>query len=168
MKTTKLVIGILLIIISPFIVFQSMAAGIVNTIENKGGTSGSMGILIALAYLIAGIVYISTKGSKSLGGDIANTIILGLFGLVALVGANKNFTDLAIWITLGFIIGIGFLIWHILINKKQHKVDNQATNNNFINQPYQTQQNYNQMPSNNTQTSNNYPSRSQLRSQRHK
>jgi hypothetical protein len=35
LKVTKLVIGILMIVLSLFIFFESMAAGFVNTVENK-------------------------------------------------------------------------------------------------------------------------------------
>ena len=119
MKTTKLVIGIMMIVLSLFIFVQSMAAGLVNSVENNGHTSGSAGIIMAFAYIVAGIVYIATHNREGLGGDISNAVILGLFGLMGLANADKNFGDLGIWIWLGFIIGFGILIWHILRNRKQ-------------------------------------------------
>ncbi|MFC6177570.1 hypothetical protein ACFQAV_12050 [Companilactobacillus huachuanensis] len=154
MRITKLVVGILMIVLSVFIVFQSMAAGLLNAIENKGATSGSAGILMALAYLISGIVYLATKSKKGLGGDIANAIILGLFGVMALASANKSFGDLMIWIVLGFIIGLGFLIWHLLTNR--------GAKNNIVTDQYMNN-GYNQ--SNGQQSQ--YPSRLELHSRRH-
>lgn len=144
MKITKLVFGILMIILSVFIVFQSTAMGFLNTFSNKGSHSGTGGMIMAVAYLAAGIVYIATKNQIKLGGDIANAVILVLFGLVALTSADKTFQDLIVWIVLGFIIGLGFLIWHILINKKSQS-NNHPTNYNQIN------------------NSTNYPSRAQYR-----
>ncbi|WP_191988680.1 hypothetical protein [Companilactobacillus zhongbaensis] len=130
MKTTKLVIGILMILLSIFIVIQSMAAGLSNAIESNNSTSGSGGIIMAFAYLVSGIVYLATKSKIHLGGDIANAIILVLFGLVALTTADRSFGDLSVWIWLGMVIGLGFLIWHILQNKKLEKSTNHSDNLN--------------------------------------
>lgn len=44
MKTWKLVSGILSIVIFIIVEFQSCAAGLVNTLEENGGTSGSIGL----------------------------------------------------------------------------------------------------------------------------
>lgn len=162
MKTTKLVIGILMIILSLFIVFQSMAAGLVNAIENKGHTSGSAGILIAIAYLISGIVYLATKKQKGLGGDIANAIILGLIGGISLANTDNVFKDLLVWIILGFIIGFGFLIWHILSNRKLKKVSKSDI---------QIQQSYpsnNYQPNFNQTATTSLPSRAQYRARHRK
>lgn len=95
MKTWKLVSGILSIILFAVVSFQSCAAGLVNTIEANGQSSGSAGIFVALMLLSGGIVSIATrKGSK--GGNIA---LIVLFGLGALIGFSLagNFSDLNIW-----------------------------------------------------------------------
>ena len=69
MNTWKLVSGILSIILSAFVVYQSGAAGILNTVEGNGEVSGSAGILVAVLLLAGGIVSIvSRKGGK--GKDI--------------------------------------------------------------------------------------------------
>ncbi|MBA1435257.1 hypothetical protein EQ827_08430 [Lactobacillus bombi] len=118
MWVTKLVTGILMIIVSLFIFFQGTLMGIGNTIANNHHTSGTAGIFTALFYLVAGIVYLSTKKMHSLGGDIANCIILIITWLFAITNADKVFADLKIWGWLALIIGAGFLIWHIIDNKK--------------------------------------------------
>lgn len=95
MKTWKLVSGILSIVMFVFVSFQSCAAGVANTLEANGQSSGSAGILVAIMLLAGGIVSICTrKGSK--GGNIA---LIVLFGLGALVGFTMagNYTDLYIW-----------------------------------------------------------------------
>lgn len=148
MKTTKLVVGILMIVLSFIIGFQGMAAGILNAFADKGATSGSAGILMAIAYMVSGIVYLATQSKQGLGGDIANAIILGLFGFIAIFNANKLFGDLIVWIILGFLIGFGFLIWHVIKNKSiQKKVQNTSQQNNFYMQ----------------NQSSHYPSRAQYR-----
>lgn len=120
MKTTKLVAGIMEIVLSAFIVFQSMAAGFVNAVEENGSASGSMGIFVALAYLITGIVYLSSKKSKKLTADSINMVILVLVGVIALMDTGI-YADLLIWAWLGIIIGAGFFIWHLVVNKKSAK-----------------------------------------------
>lgn len=122
MKTTKLVVGILMIVLSAFIVFQSTAAGLGDALENNHGTSGSGGILVAILYLVAGIVYLATKSKSSLGGDVANLILLLIAWIIGVSNAG-TYSDLVIWSWLAFIIGVGFFIWHLLKNKKSKKHD---------------------------------------------
>ncbi|NLB41119.1 MAG: hypothetical protein GX815_02465, partial [Clostridiales bacterium] len=69
MKTAKLIIGIVSIVLTFLILFQSCAASVVDAIEDEGGTSGGSGTFVAILMLIAGIVAIATRNSK--GGGIA-------------------------------------------------------------------------------------------------
>lgn len=64
MKTWKLVSGIISIIMSAFILFQSCAAGIGNTLSENGETSGSIGFLVAILLLVVGIVSIVVRSSE--------------------------------------------------------------------------------------------------------
>lgn len=98
MKTWKLVAGILSIILFVVVSFQSCAAGVVNAIENEGGTSGSVGVIVAILMLAGGIVSIAARKSSGKGGNIA---LLILFGLAALFGyaGHGNYSDLVIWST---------------------------------------------------------------------
>lgn len=61
MKTWKLVSGILSMILFVVVAFQSCAAGIVNTIEENGESSGSGGILVAIM-MLAGELYLLLQG----------------------------------------------------------------------------------------------------------
>lgn len=133
MKVTKLVVGILMIIFSLFILFQSVAAGFVNTIENKGNTSGSAGILLAIGYLATGIIYLATKNRDGLGGDIANAIILGILGIIGLTNSDNVYKDLLVWTILGLIIGIGFFIWHLLLNRRNNRSQINNISQNYTN-----------------------------------
>lgn len=95
MKTWKLVSGILSIILFALVTFQSCAAGIANTLEENGESSGSAGIIVAIMLLAGGIVSIATrKGGK--GGNIA---LIVLFGIAAIVGFTMagSYADLKIW-----------------------------------------------------------------------
>ena len=97
MKTWKLVSGILTTVLSMLVLFQSCAAGLAETLEENGGSSGSAGLLVAVLMLSGGIVSIATrKGGK--GGAIA---LLVLFALAALLGYSgaENFPDLTVWAT---------------------------------------------------------------------
>jgi hypothetical protein len=96
MKIWKLVAGILSILLFFMVAFQSCAAGMVNTLEENGGSSGSVGILVAILLLSGGIVSIATSKSERKGGNIA---LIVLFGIAALTGfaGHGNYTDLIIW-----------------------------------------------------------------------
>ena len=95
MKTWKLVSGILSIILSIFVVFQSFAAGIVNTMEANGEVGGSAGVIVAIMLLAGGIVSIATrKGSK--GGNIALIVLFGIGALCGFAMAG-GYSDLYIW-----------------------------------------------------------------------
>lgn len=95
MKTWKLVSGILSIILSLLVLFQSCAAGLSNTLQNNGESSGSAGLIVAIMLLAGGIVSVATrKGSN--GGNIA---LIVLFVIGALLGFTMagSYGDLIIW-----------------------------------------------------------------------
>lgn len=117
MKTSKLVAGILMIVLSVFIIFQSMVAGLGNALAENNQSGGSAGVIIAIAYLVAGIVYLATRKAKGLGGDIANLIILVIAGITGITNAG-SYSDLNVWGWLAIIVGIGFFLWHFLVNRK--------------------------------------------------
>jgi uncharacterized membrane protein len=96
MKTWKLVSGILSIIFFILVAFQSCAAGMVNTLEDNGGSSGSVGLFVAILLLTGGIVSVATRKSIGKGGNIALVIIFGLAALTGFTGYG-NYSDLVIW-----------------------------------------------------------------------
>lgn len=107
MKTGKLVISILSIVLSLFILLQSCVAGIGNTLAESGEVSGSAGALLAIGFLVAGIVGICTRqGGK--GGYVAAGFYI-LPALIALPNAG-SYGDLVVWAVLGLIFGIFFVI----------------------------------------------------------
>lgn len=96
MKIWKLVSGILSCVLFILVMFQSCAAGVVNTLEDNGEVSGSAGFLVAIFMLAGGIVSIASRKSAKKGGNIALII---LFGFAALIGfANYGtYSDLVVW-----------------------------------------------------------------------
>ena len=97
MKTWKLVSGILSVVLSLVVMFQSCAAGIVNTMSENGQVSGLAGVIVAIMMLAGGIVSIVTrKGGK--GGSIALIVVFGIATLLG-YGLAGNFSDLNIWAT---------------------------------------------------------------------
>lgn len=109
LSVCRLVIGILSIVFSLFIIFQSMAAGIVNTLENTGDVGGSAGVLVALLFITSGIVGIATRNSRKKAGPIICFVLYVFSGLLGFSN-SAVYSDLMIWGTLAVIFGIIFLI----------------------------------------------------------
>lgn len=107
MKTAKLIIGIVSIVLTFLVLFQSCAAGLGDAMMDEGGTSGTSGLFVALLMLIAGIVAIAARNSR--GGGIFCTILYGLAGLLG-VTSQGIFQDLVIWGALCLIFAFVFLI----------------------------------------------------------
>lgn len=119
MKTSKLVIGILSIVLSVFVLFQSCAAGVANSLSENGESSGSAGLLVAICMLVAGIVGIATRNGKSGGAFTAG----GFYVVAGLLGVSMSGTlykDLLVWGIICFIFAAVFIIGTILSNKKQN------------------------------------------------
>ena len=96
MKIWKLVSGILSMILFVLVAVQSCAAGMVNTLENNGGSSGSVGFFVGILMLAGGIVSVATRKSQGKGGNIALVILFGLEALMGFAGYG-NYSDLVIW-----------------------------------------------------------------------
>ncbi len=109
MKTAKLVTGILCMVFTVLIVFQSCAVGVSNTLAANGEVSGSAGFLLAMLMLAGGIVEVASRKSEKKGGSIAAFI---LFVLAALLGYGNagSYGDLYIWSTWCLALGILNLI----------------------------------------------------------
>ena len=93
MKTWKLVSGIISIVLSVFVVFQSMMAGLANALEESGQSSGSAGLVVSICMLCGGIVSIVSRKNNSKGTNIALIILFGLATLIGFVLAG-NYSDL--------------------------------------------------------------------------
>ena len=116
MKTFKLVAGILCIVLSAFVIFQSCAAGLFNTLSESGEVSGTAGTIAAIMLLTGGIIMIATRNKEGKGGSIAAVVV---FLIGALVGFSMtgSYSDLKIWSGLMVILAVINLI--PLFTKKQ-------------------------------------------------
>ncbi|MCM1315495.1 MAG: hypothetical protein NC205_03500 [Prevotella sp.] len=110
MKTTKLILGILTIVISCFVLFQSCAAGTANALSNNGESSGTGGALVSLLMLAGGITMIVSRKSSAKGGSIAGVIIFGISALIGFTSAGSVFKDLIVWAVLCVILAVINLI----------------------------------------------------------
>ena len=118
MKSSRLVIGIISCVLFLLISFQSCAAGIGNTLEENGESSGSAGFILAICMLVAGIVGICCRKLKT------GTIVAGVFyafgGLIGITNVG-SYADLQIWSILSFIFAAVFIVTGIM--QKQKRLD---------------------------------------------
>lgn len=118
MKITKLVVGILQMVIAAFILFQSCAVGASHAIENKtNDAGGTAGVFVAALFLVCGIVYVVTRNSQSLSGDIAGLVLMIIAWIIGITNAH-DYSDLKIWGWTALIIGVCLFSWHLIVNKK--------------------------------------------------
>lgn len=96
MNIWKLVSGILSIILSAFVLFQSSLAGLGNALAENNEVSGTAGLFVAICLLAGGIVSIATKKSTKKGGNIALVILYGIGAVVGMTMAG-SYGDLRIW-----------------------------------------------------------------------
>lgn len=96
MRIWKLVSGILSIVLSVFVVFQSGAAGTYNALAGNGEVGGSAGLLTAALMLAGGIVSIAVRNKTGKGGNIALIVLFGLGALMAMTMAG-SYSDLYVW-----------------------------------------------------------------------
>ena len=97
MKTWKLVSGILSIVLSVFVLFQSAIAGLSNVLNEADEISGSAGFFVSVFMLTAGIVSIVTRTSSNMGGDIAIMVLCSMGSVLGVLFAGIS------WIS-GYII----------------------------------------------------------------
>ncbi|MDP4132697.1 MAG: hypothetical protein Q8882_01630 [Bacillota bacterium] len=121
MKTARMIIGIISMVLFVLIVFQSCAAGVGNALSENGEVSGSAGFILSVFMLIAGIIGVVARKSK--GGSITAGIFYLVGGLLAIVSAG-SYSDLKVWSVIAFAFGIFFIISAIL--PKKPKTENKV------------------------------------------
>lgn len=123
MKTAKLVIGIISIVLFGFILFQSCVAGLGNAITDNGETSGSSGVFLAFCMLIAGIIAIATR--KGIAGGFVSG---GFYAIGGIIGISNfgSYGDLQVWSILCFIFAVVTVVGSIMTKRTNVKVE--ATN----------------------------------------
>ena len=100
MATWKTISGVLSFALSLIVLFQSCAAGLVESVSNETTGGSVSGLFVALLLIAAGVVSIATR--KSRGGNIAIIIICGIGALIGFAG-HGIYEDLIIW-----------SVWHVV------------------------------------------------------
>jgi uncharacterized membrane protein len=88
-------------------------------------TSGFAGFLLAICFLIAGIVGVATN-KRGIGGAITSIIFYTIGGLVG-ISQYGSFADLQIWSVLSFIFALIFLMSIIIKPKKNIEMGNEVS-----------------------------------------
>lgn len=127
MKTWKLVSGILSIVLSIFVMFQSSAAGLLNALDGSKESSGTAGLLVAFLMIAGGIVSIAVRKKISNGGNIALIVIFGLAALIGFVSAAGKFKDLYFWASWCLLLAVLAII---CIIKNRNNTSNDMVNEN--------------------------------------
>lgn len=123
MKTLKLVLGILAIVLAAFVLFQSCAATTADVFAAGDGVAGASGTIVAAGLLASGIVMIAARNAE---GKIADIICAALLVLVAIVGFTGAgfYTDLIVWSVVCLILAVICII-SACMHKKPAATENQ-------------------------------------------
>lgn len=95
MKTAKLSIGIISIVLSVFVIFQSCAAGISNSLSSNGESSGMAGLLVAITLMVGGIIGLATRKSHGRGGALTAAGFY-LFGAQEAYGLQTSSSEIMV------------------------------------------------------------------------
>ena len=123
MKVFKLVGGIVSIVLSLIVIFQSCAAGIADALAETGGISGGSGLIVSILMIAGGIVMIATRKSEKKGGSVAGLVLYAVAAVIGFSGAGI-FKDLNIWAALCLVFAVINLIAMIKTGKKSGKGEN--------------------------------------------
>lgn len=103
MKTVKLVLGIISLVLCCIVLFQSCAANVYTSMSgDKNDLSAGSGFIFFLLMLVAGITGIAAR--KSRGGSITAAVFYVLAGLMG-VSSSGVFKNLQVWGVLAIIFG---------------------------------------------------------------
>ena len=106
--TARMTFGIILIVLSFIVGFQSCAAGMVNALESGSGNDGMIGFFTWIVMIVCGIVSITTRRTRSPKTPLIIGIILLVYGYLIGFMYNGIFKDLQIW---GWLLMVGSLIY---------------------------------------------------------
>lgn len=110
----KKVIGILSIILCVIIELQSLLAGLGNTLANSKESSGSVGFLVGILMLTAGIIVLCSKHSRTM---VITSIVFYIIGAICGFAGAGSYSDLNVWSGVGILFSV-LLIVHLTRNKE--------------------------------------------------
>lgn len=116
MRVTKLVVGILLLVLSVWLLVDGIINGILGVWTSPNYVKAVLEIILAGLFIAAGVVYIVLENSPFLGGDITGLILLIIGGIVGIAG---GFFDkwMFVYGAVSLIVGIGFFVWHLNVGE---------------------------------------------------
>ena len=116
MKTARLTIGIISMVLFMFIMFQSCAAGVGEALTGDESGGSSSGVLVALFMLIAGIIGVCTR--KSVKGAYVAAGFYALAGVIGIASIGSIFADLVIWGVVSLAFAVVFVFAGIKTKKE--------------------------------------------------
>lgn len=119
MKVWKIVSGILSIVLSFLILFQSCAALLGEALDSSFSGGGS-GMIVFLLMMTGGIVSICLRNGDGLKGNLAIIIIYGLAAMIGIVGAG-SYSDLVIWGVWCVICAVVAAVFAVVSTPKSNK-----------------------------------------------
>lgn len=117
----RLVLGIISIVISVIVGFQSCAAGLGEALSDADSTSGAGGLFTGMFLLAGGIVAIA--GRKTKGGTIAAIILYAIGAIFAFANISSSFGDLIVWAIVSLIWAVVLIITLFIKNKDANSND---------------------------------------------
>lgn len=120
MSICRLVVGIISIVLSVLISFQSIVIGIYSAAVANGDTGGARGLFLGLAFLIAGIVGIATRNIDNKNPAVFCEVTY-LVGFLLGRDGSEIFSDLKIWSYLSMVFFVIYIIAIVKIEKAKKK-----------------------------------------------
>ena len=114
MRVTKLVIGILMIVLSVWLFLDGLLGQLLGIYAAKSIVGGILEIIIAGLFIGAGICLYLLRKSPYLGGDITGLILMIIAGVLGIFG-GFIYAWMFLYAAIALVIGSGFYIWHRII-----------------------------------------------------
>lgn len=115
MKITKLITGGILVIMAIVVMFQFKFDSFIQALLGYADLGATASILLAIALLVAGAIYIICHSSTSVLPPIISFIILTLGGVMGIFNATR-FPGLMLWSWAGIIIGLVMAVVTIVMD----------------------------------------------------
>lgn len=115
MKITRMVIGIISLVLSLLILLQSCAVGVGNIVTESGEVSGTVGFILAICMIVSGILGVCCRKGRT--GTIVASCFYALGGLF-IIGNSGTYTDLKVWAFISFTFALVFALTAIWQREK--------------------------------------------------
>lgn len=120
-KIGRLIAGIVAMLISGLITFQSCAAGLANALGSSNSISGTAGFMLSLFILAGGIVGIAARKSVRKRGGMIPAILFALGSFCGALEWHSTFSDLRIWVIVSLIFSLFYAFCAFMTKTKKSK-----------------------------------------------